>query len=434
MHGQCDLRSMSLTVSRKPESSTRSWINVSGLIALICGILVIRCFLPQDMPQSVSGIPVRDQAYLVWGIMLAVAIPIVALERWCLGDRLGPVRTKCRVERLLRCSYKAAGLAVSVGTFFLSYSVFPYFWDTQAVLVREVLIVGSPLVLLVPFYVYYVDGRMDDPKDGYYVLGAAICGKWHEIDAKILRQHGLAWMVKIFFVHYITYPLAALGYWAITNDHLREMQTGVIGTVDVIISTMFLIDIAFACVGYYWTLRMFNSHVRSTDETLFGWAVCIICYGTVWSQFFYKYFFSYGDGYLWGHWLAGNSTLQLLWATPIICCIGVYAASSVQFGIRFSNLSHRGIVTNGPYRLMKHPAYVSKNIFWWLIEVPFIHKDGIVAEMRTCVLLMFVNALYYVRARTEERHLSQDPVYREYVQWIAVNGLAAKMRSQMARA
>jgi steroid 5-alpha reductase family enzyme len=86
----------------------------------------------------------------------------------------------------------------------------------------------------------------------------------------------------------------------------------------------------------------------------------------------------------------------------------------VTFGLRFSNLTHRGILTNGLYRYCKHPAYVSKNISWWLIAVPFIAEGGVLDALRDCLLLFGVNVIYYLRARTEERHLSWDPVYRQY--------------------
>ena len=39
-----------------------------------------------------------------------------------------------------------------------------------------------------------------------------------------------------------------------------------------------------------------------------------------------------------------------------------------MFSFRFSNLTHRGIITSGPYRFTKHPSYVSKNIAWSFVS------------------------------------------------------------------
>ncbi len=103
--------------------------------------------------------------------------------------------------------------------------------------------------------------------------------------------------------------------------------------------------------------------------------------------------------------------------------LGFYALSAVVFGCRFSNLTHRGVLTNGPFRLTKHPAYVSKNISWWLISVPFVSNEGPVEAITMCVLLLGVNAIYFARAKTEERHLSWDPDYVAYALWIEENGI-----------
>jgi len=101
----------------------------------------------------------------------------------------------------------------------------------------------------------------------------------------------------------------------------------------------------------------------------------------------------------------------------------IYALSTVAFGLRFSNLTHRGIITDGPYRWSKHPAYISKNLSWWLISMPFLSLPGWGESLRNCALLLLLNLIYYLRAKTEERHLGRDAVYLAYCAWIANNGL-----------
>src|SRR6185437_16880605 len=92
-------------------------------------------------------------------------------------------------------------------------------------------------------------------------------------------------------------------------------------------------------------------------------------------------------------------------------------------GARFSNLTHRGILTNGPYRWTKHPAYIAKNLAYWLTFVPFIISENAKDSIRRSVALLLVNGIYYIRAKTEEAHLSQDPVYVQYKHWIARHGI-----------
>jgi protein-S-isoprenylcysteine O-methyltransferase Ste14 len=95
--------------------------------------------------------------------------------------------------------------------------------------------------------------------------------------------------------------------------------------------------------------------------------------------------------------------------------------------VRFSNLTNRGVITTGPYRWSKHPAYITKNLSWWMISVPFVADAGWPTAVQSCLLLAGVNLIYFLRARTEERHLSQDPVYRDYAAFIASEGLLARL-------
>ncbi len=71
-------------------------------------------------------------------------------------------------------------------------------------------------------------------------------------------------------------------------------------------------------------------------------------------------------------------TIGLMYTTPAnnAFLTAIYAWATLAFGIRFSNLTYRGVLTNGPYRFTRHPAYVSKNLFWWLSVLPFMVSSG----------------------------------------------------------
>ena len=108
--------------------------------------------------------------------------------------------------------------------------------------------------------------------------------------------------------------------------------------------------------------------------------------------------------------------LLWIWAAILIFLTAIYAWATVAFGLRFSNLTYRGVLTNGPYRFTRHPAYLSKNLYWWFATMPFIATTGSLTDsVRNTVLLGLVSAVYYWRAKTEEKHLSaEDPKYRDY--------------------
>ena len=103
---------------------------------------------------------------------------------------------------------------------------------------------------------------------------------------------------------------------------------------------------------------------------------------------------------------------------------GIYAYATVAFGLRFSNLTHRGILTHGPYKWTRHPAYLAKNAYWWAATLPFIVTSGSLTDaLRNSALMALVSAVYYWRARTEEKHLLADPVYQAYYDWSEENAV-----------
>ena len=180
-------------------------------------------------------------------------------------------------------------------------------------------------------------------------------------------------------------------------------------------------------MGYLLTLRLADTHVRSAEPTLFGWVVALACYEPFWFLMERQYL-QYQGKLDWLQWLADSPLLATLWGAMIVSLVMIYAWATVIFCTRFSNLTHRGIITNGPYRYTRHPAYLAKNLSWWLISIPFIVQDSMTDALRHCLMLLLLNALYALRAWTEERHLSQDPQYMQYAAWIRRHGLFRRFK------
>src|SRR3546814_7283610 len=107
------------------------------------------------------------------------------------------------------------------------------------------------------------------------------------------------------------------------------------------------------------------------------------------------------------------------WSSDV-CSSDLWA--TVAFGLRFSNLTHRGILTHGPYALSRHPAYLAKNLFWWCATLPFLTTGSLVDAARNTLILAAVSGVYYWRAKTEEKHLKADPDYVAYWEWMERNG------------
>lgn len=170
----------------------------------------------------------------------------------------------------------------------------------------------------------------------------------------------------------------------------------------VIYHGIFLIDTVIFSFGYLVETHWLKNTIVSIEPTLFGWAVALITYQP----------FNSVTGMLLPI-VKGQPILFPLWGTRIIQLLtlfmfGLYVWASIALLFKASNLTNRGIVTRGPYRFMRHPAYIGKNIGWWLETLPYLNHPGNILSM------LGFNLLYYLRAVTEERHLMRDRDYRAY--------------------
>ncbi len=308
-----------------------------------------------------------------------------------------------------------------------------YFWlipeyqgDFYLPFKQAALLVLPWLLLVSPFYVAYVDRRQLEPEDGYVDLYLAITGRM-PVDRSQLVLLGQGWLVKAFFL-----PIM----FVFLTSNIESTQVSVLSGAfdsfqnfyDLAYNLFYLWDVIPALVGYALTLRLIDSQIRSVEPTLLGWVVCVACYPPFWAGITWTYVAYNGDELYWADFTSGIPWLNVLWGSTILALLVVYVWGTAMFGTRFSNLTHRGILTGGPFRWVKHPAYLSKNITWWLISVPFLTRGDWALALKSSLLLGAVNGIYYLRARTEERHLKRDPVYVAYAAYVDEHGLFAHVR------
>jgi len=229
----------------------------------------------------------------------------------------------------------------------------------------------------------------------------------------ILSQLFLGWTVKAFFFPLMFTSLEAKMSTFLVNGISFSLEPRFF--YEFCYQLFFAIDVVFVTIGYALTFKIFHSHIRSTEKTFIGWAIALICYIPFWPILDRFYFHYYMEGPPWWFWLK-DSFFQIPWLIMIVLCLGTYTFATISFGIRFSNLTNRGIITHGPYSWMKHPAYVSKCLAWLLISVPFItHHQAANPWIRVTALIVLWG-IYFVRAKTEERHLKSDPHYLAYIE------------------
>ena len=146
---------------------------------------------------------------------------------------------------------------------------------------------------------------------------------------------------------------------------------------------------------------------------MFGWAVCLACYPPF-NNILGTYLPLHN-----GPSVVTNPNWLLALRAATVFLFAIYASATVAFGFRFSNLTNRGIVTRGPYRFVRHPAYLCKCTAWWLEHIPTM-------TLTKAFFLSCLCGVYALRAWTEERHLSKDPEYVAYkkkVPWVIFPGI-----------
>jgi protein-S-isoprenylcysteine O-methyltransferase Ste14 len=322
------------------------------------------------------------------------------------------------------------------------YTLGRWYWSGNYLFSMEVLSFAIfPLVVLSVPYVIWLDRYLVDPCDGCFHFGAFVAGggvagrdQW---DSAQIAKHWRAWAIKGFFGAFMISILPP-GFAQVVEADPAQFSGNPVELVMLLVTLLFLVDVQIGTVGYLLTLRPLDSHIRSGNPFLAGWLAALLCYPPfVWgiigpdNQILSYEYATPG----WAHWFAGNTPLLWAWGALLVFLTGIYAWATVVFGIRFSNLTYRGVLTNGPYRFTRHPAYLSKNLFWWASVLPFmVTGEGFLEPLRNCIFLLAVNAIYYWRARTEEAHLlAEDPKYREYHAWMESHGLITAPLARVKR-
>ena len=326
------------------------------------------------------------------------------------------------------------GLAVTLGLFApLFVWVFPQIDDVARPL-GAVFAVFALITLVSAAFAFAYRGRDPDPGDASWRIGDALL-RWSLPKADgILWEHFRQWTLKSFFIPFMFWAVSQnlIGFEKAVQNGLNNGFSSFANFFDGASQAIFLIDVSFGCIGYVITMRALGSEIRSTNPYWSSWFVCLVCYPPFWPVI-HHWVLDYDRNLNAYSYLGGSGMVFYLWVVAVIGLEIIYVWATIIFGIRFSNLTNRGIVTNGPYRLFKHPAYLAKNVSWWLWSLPFVPLAGWREASVACAQLLVINLIYVWRAKTEEMHLREDPAYPAYEAWIRDNSMFGRLRRALVR-
>lgn len=404
----------------RPSSAVSTGVGVAGLVGLAMWMLIALHFGMDGPYAALMNVAFCGVPMVLWSIFVdrVHRNPTTGID-WDSAPR--PLRESMDVSMT-----KLAGLWATWALIAGIYCIARFYWRGNYLFAMEMFTAAAaPLFILSIPYVIWLDRRLKQPIDGAWHLGAFLMGQGG-VDRAAIADHFRSWAVKGFYLAFML-SIVPGGFRAVIEGNFAEIQSNPVALARWLITLMFVIDVAFATVGYLLTMKPLDAHIRSATPYAAGWAAALICYPPFimmnsGGPLDYQH-----DENAWVFWLQAHPTALMAVGAVLVGLTAIYAWATVAFGLRFSNLTDRGILTHGPYAFTKHPAYLSKNAFWWISGLPFlVASHSLVDAIRNTALMAAVSGIYYWRAKTEEWHLSTDPDYRAYAAWMGKYGMITK--------
>lgn len=264
-------------------------------------------------------------------------------------------------------------------------------------------------VLLLPYYATLPDKHATKS----VLVWRALLNIVKRLPSKPERVAILATLVKFFFL-----PLMVA--WFFANgasffNHLNgfDEHGNFYHGYWMLFNLILFIDVMFFALAYCVEHPVLNNEIRSVEPTLLGWTVALICYpplNGMTNQMLGWYSSDYPQ--------VDHVMLQYVMGGLLLLLMSVYLWATLALNIKASNLTHRGIVMHGPYAYMRHPAYVCKNLAWWVGSLPILATQldrGLDFFLYALFCVLAWSGIYYLRAITEEQHLGMDPDYQAYM-------------------
>lgn len=298
----------------------------------------------------------------------------------------------------------------------------PHFAASLALLLAFV----PPVIAAV---ILFTEWRLGPLEDQNWHMGMLALGQWKKVDGKAVVTALLGWLVRIIFL-----PLNFEGL-AKFIDRFRGLEGHIFNsdwaaTEYLLLNMLSALLVAAIVPGYLFSSRLLGTSIKSVDHTISGWLATMVCYPPLLAVVFLQglNFYPHMERAPWGQpWqaeLAGWPALAAAVGLAVLVFEILHYWGEAAFGLRASNLSNRGIITNGPFRFCKHPIYFVKCVNW-LLWMPFLAGETVFECIKLTFFWLCTCAIYMGRAYAEERLLHDDKDYAAYALWMDRHGMFA---------
>lgn len=281
-------------------------------------------------------------------------------------------------------------------------------------------IILSYIILLIPFYKIY------SKKSKARIIIHYIIKKYKNIKYTLKEYEKIAflsWIIKLFFAPLMIFWLTWHIFTMTNNIYLSFNDIYMLNEnflvyfnkhfFWVFFSIILFIDVLLFTIWYLIEIPKLKNKIKSIDPSILWWFVVLICYPP---------FNTYTTNIIW--WYSTefpqfiNQYAHLTLNILILILMGIYSWSSLSLWFKASNLTNRWIVKKWPYKYIRHPAYITKNLSWWIGWLPLLLWNLYTWQYKHFFIVFFSlfiwSFIYYLRSITEEKHLSLDSDYIKY--------------------
>jgi len=299
----------------------------------------------------------------------------------------------------------------------LAYWAFPEYTAALRAALRSAPTILASLLIIGITYVWFVDGLLREPRDVYWQLGRVVLVGFRTRGDRN-SHHFRGWLVEGLLLPAHVRVASQFGARA---HQLRPRRRHVVEPSGLRLSlhARLRVDLLFTTAGYALSLRYIDTHIRTAERR---------CSAGRWHSLLPPFFslmerqyVAYGGGPAFCSWLAAWPSMRTIWAVIILALLSVYTLATVAFGVRFSNLTHRGILREARIDSASTPL-TSRRI----CRVADFHSVLHRAVLRGAPSFDFARMhqhIYLLARPNEERHLSRDPDYVAYALWMNDHGV-----------
>ncbi len=360
-----------------------------------------------------------SNTFLVVAIMLALSVFMIVCE---LAKRGIPRKGNTPIKEVFYNSFiKYLGVVFGMFLILFMYWMIPEYQilkylnpinEAKFFIFTLVLVCAGPMIFLSEYF-------LGHKNDGTYNMGLFVTLQTEKVDWKSFRDGILEWLIRLIFLT-LNFTSAVKLMGTYRSNPAYFLDHSFLNAVFVLESLIFFIILIVILPGYLFSWRLIGTDTKKIDSTWFAWIVLLICYqpfvGPVFQTTF-KYVPEVAlvtNGSILSYYFSGIPILLYVIGFAIILFALIHLWAEAIIGIRSSNISNKGIITNGPFLFTKHPVYLSKIFGWFLISLPFFNALTALESFRLGLAFLVICAIYVGRSVSEERLLATDPTYVKY--------------------